>query len=72
MKVTLYSNDCPKCRVLKKKLKESGIEFTENNNVDQMLQMGFTKVPVLAVDEEFFDFNQSMKWIAEQEQAVNE
>lgn len=34
MAITLYSTGCPKCKVLKKKLEEKGIKYTENNSVD--------------------------------------
>ena len=51
MKIILYSTGCPKCKVLKHKLEEKGIAYTENNTVDEMLSLGIVQVPVLSVDQ---------------------
>lgn len=67
--VILYSTGCPRCFVLKQKLNDSGIEFTENNNADQMLAMGMTEVPILEVDGERMRFTQAVAWINGQEDA---
>lgn len=61
--IELYSTNCPNCRILKDKLKEKGIEFTENNSVDQMLELGFTHVPILKVDDKIYDFNEALMFI---------
>ena len=60
--VTLYSNNCPRCRVLKKKLEEKKIEYNEVNDIDQMVEMGCNTTPVLEVDGQFFDFSQAIQW----------
>ena len=60
--VTLYSNNCPRCRVLKKKLEEKKIEYNEVNDIDQMVKMGFNTTPILEVDGQFFDFSQAIQW----------
>lgn len=64
--VTLYSTKCSKCNIVEKKLKEKNIEYFENNNVNQMLEMGLSTVPWLEVNGEMMDFNQAVKWINEQ------
>lgn len=64
--VTLYSTKCSKCNIVEKKLKEKNIEYFENNNVSQMLEMGLSTVPWLEVNGEMMDFNQAVKWINEQ------
>lgn len=61
--ITLYSNNCPNCRILKKKLDERGIEYTENNSVEEMISLGFTHVPMLKVDEKIMDFNEALVFI---------
>lgn len=68
--VVLYSTGCPRCLVLKQKLNEKGIEFEENQNVDQMLEMGMTNVPILDVNGDRMEFSGAIAWINEQE-AVN-
>jgi 5'(3')-deoxyribonucleotidase/glutaredoxin len=66
MEITLYSTGCPKCKVLKKKLKEKGIKYTENNSVDEMLSLGISQVPVLSVDNKLLDFSTANNWVNQQ------
>lgn len=63
---TLFSTGCPKCVILKKKLSQKNIEYTEVNDIQQMLDMGLLSVPWLEVDGEMMDFEQANKWINEQ------
>ena len=63
---TLFSTGCPKCTILKKKLSQKGIEYTEVNDIQQMLDMGLKSVPWLEVDGQMMDFNQANQWINEQ------
>lgn len=64
--IILYSNGCPKCNILKKKLKDKNIRYIEENNQEVMLDMGLKTVPWLSIDSEMMDFNQAVKWINEQ------
>lgn len=66
MKITLYSTGCPKCKVLKHKLEEKGIKYTENNSVDEMLSLGISQAPVLSVDNKLFDFSTANDWVNQQ------
>lgn len=61
----LYSTGCPKCEVLKKKLKEKGIEYIENNSVDEMISLGITQVPVLSYGGRLMDFRDAVNWVNE-------
>lgn len=63
---TLFSTGCPKCTILKKKLSQKGIEYTEVNDIQQMLGMGLQSVPWLEVDGQMMNFDQANKWINEQ------
>lgn len=65
--IILYSTGCPKCNVLKKKLSEKNIVFTENNNTDEMLDMGIMSVPVLKVNGVMMEFVEANKWVNTQE-----
>lgn len=65
-KIVLYSTGCPKCGVLKKKLEEKNIPYTENNSVDEMLALGITQVPMLGIDEAIFDFKAAVEWVNKQ------
>lgn len=65
MSIILYSTDCPKCKVLKSKLKEKNIEFVENNSVEEMTELGITQVPVLSVCGALLDFKKAVIWVNE-------
>lgn len=66
LNVVLYSTHCPKCNVLESKLKQKGINYNENNDVELMEQKGFLSVPKLEVDGVVYDFKEAVKWIGEQ------
>ena len=66
--VILYSTGCPRCYVLKRKLDEKGIAYSENNNVDEMLAMGIMEAPMLKVDDVLMDFTTAVKLINEYKQ----
>lgn len=61
--VILYSTGCPKCKELKVLLDKRGVRYEENNSVDEMLALGFTKVPVLCVGEQQMEFKDAQKWV---------
>ena len=67
MNIILYSTGCPKCNVLKKKLTEKNIEYTESNDIEVMASWGIDQVPVLSVDGELLQFAEANKWINERE-----
>jgi len=64
--IILYSTGCSRCEVLKKKLNNKQITYTENDNVETMLDLGISSVPMLAVNGELMDFSTATKWINEQ------
>ena len=66
MKVILYSTGCPKCRVLKTKLDKKNINYIENNDVEEMLKLGFDLLPVLKVDNDIMNFTEANDWINKQ------
>ena len=66
MNVVLYSTHCPKCKVLEAKLNQKSIDYEEVNDVDVMMQNGFTSVPKLEVNGVVYDFKQAVEWIGAQ------
>lgn len=62
----LFSTGCPKCNILKKKLKEKNIQYKEENNIEKMLELGIESVPVLYISSQYLDFGQAVKWINNQ------
>lgn len=63
MTVVLYSTHCPKCNVLKKKLKQKNISYEEVNDIEKMKEKGYLSVPVLEVDGVSMDFKTASDWI---------
>jgi glutaredoxin len=62
--VTIYTTEtCPKCKVLKAKLEQKGIEYCETNDVNILEQKGIISVPVLAVDDNYMLFKEAIDWI---------
>ena len=62
--IILYKTPtCPRCKVLKKKLEDKGIEFTENEDIDEMLSMGIMNAPTLSVNGELLDFMSALDWV---------
>lgn len=64
--ITLYSTGCPRCNVLKKKLEEKSIEYTEVTSIDEIIAMGFREVPRLKVGDEIMDYVAAVRWVNEQ------
>lgn len=66
--IKLYSNDCPKCRVLKAKLDSKDIIYEKISDIDLMMEKGIESVPVLELDNgELLDFSSAIKWVNHQE-----
>lgn len=63
LKVILYSTHCPKCEILKKKLTEKNVDFTEVNDTEVMLEKGFMSAPMLEVGDEIMPFSNANRWI---------
>lgn len=64
--VILYEHGCPRCKVLKMKLDQKGIQYTTVNDVEEMKAKGFQEAPKLEVDGVVMDFKEATNWIKEQ------
>lgn len=62
-KMILYSTGCPKCNVLKAKLKQKNVDYIENNNIDEMQKMGITAVPMLMINSDLLNFVEAVEYI---------
>ena len=69
MIVTLYSTNCPKCKVLETKLRQLGVEFTVVTDTDKVSAIGqengIMSAPILQVDSECMDFTRAIKYLKE-------
>ncbi|MCM1214095.1 MAG: hypothetical protein NC548_06195 [Lachnospiraceae bacterium] len=61
--ITLYSTGCPKCKVLKKKLDDKGIDYSVNSSVDDMVALGISQVPMLQIDEQMLNFRDAVNLV---------
>lgn len=67
-KVKLYSNNCPKCKILKMQLDKFLIEYEVVTDFEKLISNGFTSLPVLEVQDRQFNeyllnFDQAMNYI---------
>jgi glutaredoxin len=68
MNIILYTIDCPKCKVLEKKMKLKGIEFEACHDVEKMRELGISSAPQVQVDGgPLMDFREANKWVNAQE-----
>lgn len=67
MEVVMFSTQCPKCKVLQKKLDDAGVSYTENCDVDAMMERGIRQAPMLLVGDELMDFTRAIAWVRQQE-----
>lgn len=63
MKVVLYTTHCPRCKVLEIKLKQKHIEYTECEDIEEMMLLGIKAAPILGIDDKLLDFGEAVKWI---------
>ncbi len=62
--ITVYSrDDCPRCKVLKMKLEQKNIEYTECKDEDLMIEKGFTELPTLDIDGKIIGFTDGVEWV---------
>lgn len=63
--VILFSNDCPRCKILKEKMINKNIEFEVSDNFDELIEHGLQTTPVLKVNNEYYQFGDAVKLIGE-------
>ncbi len=61
----LYSNDCPRCKVIKQMLKKYKYDFTEVDNKQKILDLGFTMYPVVEMDGAFYSYSGFLTYLKE-------
>ena len=65
LNVVLYTNGCPKCKVLEQKLQDKAVDYEVCKNQAAMLEKGFLSAPMLEVDGETMDFITAIQWVNE-------
>ncbi len=65
--VTLFSTNCPKCRVLEQKLNQKNIAFDISDDIQEVIDQGFMSAPVLKIGDDYMDFATAIAWLKEQD-----
>lgn len=63
MNIILYTVDCPKCKVLEKKLNNANISFEVCKDTKLMAERNISKLPMLEVDGEMLTFKEAVNMI---------
>ena len=63
MNMILYTVDCPKCKVLEKKLNNANISFEVCKDTKLMAEKNISKLPMLEVDGEMLTFKEAVDMI---------
>ena len=63
--IVLFSNGCPRCKVLKQKLDDKQINYTISDNFDEVMDQGLQTAPILKVNNEYYQFGDAVKLIGE-------
>ena len=63
--IILYEHGCPKCKILKMKLDQKGVQYQNISDVELMKAKGFQEAPKLEVDGVVMGFTDAMKWVGE-------
>jgi len=58
----LYTNNCPKCKILKQKLDQKNISYDVCEDIDEMISKGFKSMPMLEVDGKIMTFLNAVEW----------
>ncbi len=64
--ITLFTIDCPKCKILEKKLSQANIEYEVCKDRETIANKGFDLMPVLDVDGQIMGFGEAVKWVNNQ------
>lgn len=62
-KIILYTTHCPKCGVLKRKLDEYGVIYTEVDDVDELQRLNIVSIPVLCINGTQLNFTESIRML---------
>lgn len=66
-KIILYTTNCPKCKVLEKKLENKNVEFEIVDDIDKVLEIadrfGIMSAPILEVNDNVMEFNKAVEFV---------
>jgi hypothetical protein len=64
--ITLYTIDCPKCKVLEMKLEQKNVPYQAIKDIEVMKTLGIMTAPVLGLEDgSILQFADAVKYINE-------
>lgn len=60
--VTIYTTNCPQCKVLENILTRLKIKYVKCEDVEKMVSLGITSAPYLDVNGELMNFGKALQW----------
>ena len=61
--IILYSNGCPRCKIIEKRLEDKGIRDKKITDTEEMLRLGLTNVPWIKTKDTIMNFKDSIDYI---------
>ena len=58
--IILYSNGCPRCKIIEKMLEDKGIRYKKITDTEEMLRLGLTNVPWIKTKDTIMNFKDSI------------
>ena len=63
MEITLYTTNCPQCKMLEAALKNKGLSFNTVYGEEEIINRGFHSAPILEADGEVMSFAEAVRWV---------
>lgn len=63
MDIILYSNNCPRCKILEQKLQEKHIEYNKIDDEEIFRQKQFSFMPMLEIENKLLSFKEAFNYI---------
>lgn len=65
--IKVYSNNCPKCKILLSKLDNKKVEYVKEENIEEIMSFAkkhnITSVPITEWDGDILDFSKAIQKI---------
>ncbi len=57
----LFTNNCPKCRMLKELLDKNNMAYTTEYELGEIVSQGIFKLPIFKYRQEYFDYDETIE-----------
>lgn len=61
--ILVFSNGCPRCKILKQKLDAANIPYILQDDLDEIMDAGFQTVPILKYKGEYYQFSEAVEFV---------